>query len=180
MLRSSTLALPNLLTYGRILLVPAVLGLLLTGQERLGWIAVGLYAFAGLTDFLDGYLARRLDRVTSLGQALDPIADKLMVGACLMVLTAIGRISGLNLIPALIILCREFIVSGLREYLATIQVPLPVTVWAKWKTGAQIAALGFLLTPLSWVQSLGLILLWGAAFLTLFTGYHYLLLSMKQ
>ncbi|MEM9207422.1 MAG: CDP-diacylglycerol--glycerol-3-phosphate 3-phosphatidyltransferase, partial [Pseudomonadota bacterium] len=134
---------------------------------------------AGVTDFLDGYLARTMGQHSALGQMLDPIADKLLVAVCLFALVAVDRISGLTVIPALVILSREILVSGLREFLATLQVSVPVTWIAKWKTTLQLVAIGFLIagdagdTILPITTDIGIFGLWISGLVTLYTGYEY-------
>jgi CDP-diacylglycerol--glycerol-3-phosphate 3-phosphatidyltransferase len=172
-------ALPNLLTYARILAVPAVVGCLMLGTSQARWIALWVYIAAAVTDFLDGWLARRWAQQSSLGRMLDPIADKLLIAAALLMLAAQGVIFGLHLWAAIIILCREILVSGLREFLAEVKVPLPVTRLAKWKTAVQLTAIGFLIAGpagdavFPWTTTIGLGGLWIAALLTLVTGYDY-------
>ncbi|MBB6228426.1 CDP-diacylglycerol--glycerol-3-phosphate 3-phosphatidyltransferase/cardiolipin synthase [Polymorphobacter multimanifer] len=181
-------SLPNLLTLSRILAVP-LLVLLMWGRNPWEWLAAfALYSVAGLTDYLDGYLARAQGTVSKLGQFLDPIADKIMVAAVIIMLIHSGAIHGIATIAALIILLREIIVSGLREFLATLQVSVPVSQLAKWKTAAQMVALGALVLDgaadrlLPWLPALeiGLVSLWLAAALTLVTGYDYLRAGMKH
>lgn len=180
---------PNLLTYGRIVIIPAVAGLLMWPGDRnddtARWIALFLFIVAAVTDFFDGYLARRWHLTSSLGRMLDPIADKVLVAVVLLVLSADGILFGGHIWAAIIILSREVLVSGLREYLGQLRVSVPVTKIAKWKTTAQLVALGFLIAgpagdkimgqfalyhPVSWI---GIALLWVAAFLTLYSGYDY-------
>jgi cardiolipin synthase len=179
------LALPNLLTYGRIAAVPVVVGLLywqsiLGGALWLRWVALAVFIAAGLTDILDGYLARMWGQQSSLGRMLDPIADKLLVASSLLMLAAEKSIHGWTLLAAVIILCREILVSGLREFLAELRVGVPVTRLAKWKTFGQLVALGFLIAGEAGVQVLpqtieiGIILLWLSALLTLYTGWDYM------
>jgi len=138
------LALPNLLTYGRLVAVPVV-ALLLQWPEVhwMRWAALGVYTVACVTDFFDGYLARIWKQQSPLGQMLDPIADKLLVATTLLAVAANQTLVGWTIWAAIIILCREFLVSGLREYLADLKVPLPVSIVAKWKTTVQMFALGF-------------------------------------
>lgn len=179
------LALPNLLTYGRIAAVPVVVGCMygssiLHGGEWLRWLALAIFIIAGLTDVLDGYLARSWGQQSSLGRMLDPIADKLLVASCLLMLAADGTIRGWSLFAAIVILCREILVSGLREFLAELRVGVPVTRLAKWKTMAQLVAIGFLIAGdvgdkiLPITTLIGLTLLWLSAILTLYTGWDYL------
>src|SRR5262250_1741588 len=144
------LALPNILTYARIAAVPVVVGLLywqsiLDGGLWLRWLALAIFIAAGVTDVLDGYFARMYGQQSSLGRMLDPIADKLLVASCLLMLAAEETIRGWSLLASVVILCREILVSGLREYLAELRVGVPVTRLAKWKTTAQLIAVGFLL-----------------------------------
>ena len=178
------LALANLLTYGRIAAVPAVVAAMywqdvLQGGLWLRWVALTIFIVAGVTDILDGYVARNWAQQSSFGRMLDPIADKLLVSSCLLMLAADGTIRGWSLWAAIVILCREILVSGLREYLAELRVSVPVTQLAKWKTTLQIVAVGFLLAgeagdrivPI--VTPIGLTLLWLSALLTLYTGWDY-------
>ena len=172
--------LPNLLTYGRVAAVPLVVALLFwPAEEWARWSALAVYAAAAITDFFDGYLARAWAQQSSLGRMLDPIADKLLVAAALLMLVADKTIAGWSLWAAIVILCREILVSGLREYLAELRVPVPVTAVAKWKTAAQMAALGFLIAGpagearLPGSITIGVTLLWIAAVLTLYTGWDY-------
>jgi cardiolipin synthase len=183
-LRGRPLAIPNLLTYGRIIAVPIVVGCLywqsiLNGGLWLRWVALAIFIAAGITDILDGYLARSLGQQSSFGRMLDPIADKLLVASCLLMLAADETIKGWSLWAAIVILCREILVSGLREYLAELRVSVPVTRLAKWKTTAQLVAIGFLLAGqagdqiIPVVTPIGLSLLWVSAIVTLYTGYDY-------
>jgi cardiolipin synthase len=180
------LNLPNLLTYGRVAAVPVVAGLLFWPLEDWArWTALIVFAVAAITDFFDGYLARAWSQQSSLGRMLDPIADKLLVAVCLLMLAADEEIAGVHLWAAIIILSREILVSGLREFLAELRVSLPVTRVAKYKTTLQLVALGFLIAPprgVSFVdtQIIGLGLLWAAALLTLYTGYDYMRAGMKH
>src|SRR5882672_4296849 len=144
------LALPNLLTYSRIAAVPVVVALMywqsiLEGGLWLRWAALAVFIAAAITDVLDGYFARVYGQQSSLGRMLDPIADKLLVASCLLMLAAEETIRGWSLLAAVIILCREILVSGLREYLAELRVSVPVSRLAKWKTGGQMLAIGFLI-----------------------------------
>jgi len=187
------LAVPNLLTYARIVAVPLVVASMywqeiLAGGMWLRWVALVIFIAAGVTDILDGYFARSLGQQSSFGRMLDPIADKLLVASCLLMLAADETIKGWSLWAAIVILCREILVSGLREYLAELRVSVPVTRLAKWKTTVQLVAIGFLLagkagdevvsfvtgkelTPV--VTYFGLMLLWISAIVTLYTGYDY-------
>ena len=183
-LQARPLAVPNLLTYARIAAVPAVVACLywqdiLQGGEWLRWVALTIFIAAGVTDILDGYLARKWGELSSFGRMLDPIADKLLVASCLLMLAADGTIRGWSLWAAIVILCREILVSGLREYLAELRVSVPVTRLAKWKTTLQLVAVGFLLAGdagdaiVPVVTPIGLSLLWLSALLTLYTGWDY-------
>jgi cardiolipin synthase len=172
-------SLPNILTMSRIAVIPILLTLIWIGSDHLRWAALGVYSFACVTDYLDGYLARILNHHSAMGRLFDPIADKLLVGACLLVLCSFGYITGWSVLPALIILLREILVSGLREYLAEIKVGLPVSRLAKWKTALQMISLGFLIvgdaSPAEIPAILiGEICLWLAAIFTIWTGYDYL------
>jgi CDP-diacylglycerol--glycerol-3-phosphate 3-phosphatidyltransferase len=166
--------LPNLLTILRILLIAPLTAAFLADQGWGRWVALALYAAASATDWLDGYLARRLNQGTALGRMLDPIADKLLVATVLLLLAATGGVGGWNLAAALAILLREIAVSGFREHLGPLDVVVPVSRLAKWKTATQLLALGFLIAPLPAVQPYGIGLLWIAAALTLITGWTYL------
>ena len=186
-LAGGTLNLPNLLTYGRVAAVPVVVALLFWPQQNWAcWSALGVFVVAAITDFFDGYLARAWSQQSSLGRMLDPIADKLLVAAALLMLCANGSLAGANIWAAIVILCREILVSGLREYLAELRVAVPVTRVAKWKTTAQLVALGFLIAgpaadeavPGSHVT--GVALLWIAAMLTLYTGWDYMRASYQH
>ena len=144
--RRSPFNLPNALTYARILVVPVVVGLLFWPEDfNSRWIALGFYTAAGITDFFDGYLARMWSQQTSMGRILDPIADKLLIGSVLMMLVYVNAIDGWAVWAAIVILCREMLVSGLREFLAEVRVSVPVSQLAKWKTTMQLIALGFLI-----------------------------------
>ena len=178
-------SLPNLLTLYRIAIIPVLLLFVYVNQDWARWVALLLYASACITDYFDGYLARNRGEVSALGRFLDPIADKLLVASVILLLVAVGSITGYVILPALVILCREILVSGLREYLAEIRVPLPVSNLAKWKTLIQMVALGVLIVgpagpALLQVQLSGEIGLWLAAGLTLITGYDYLSRGLKH
>ncbi|GJD51014.1 CDP-diacylglycerol--glycerol-3-phosphate 3-phosphatidyltransferase [Methylobacterium crusticola] len=179
--RSTALNLANLLTYGRLVAVPVVVALLFWPQDETArWLALAVFVVAAITDYLDGYVARTYAQSSALGRMLDPIADKLLVAACLLMLCADGSIPGWSLWAAIVILCREILVSGLREYLAELKVGVPVSRVAKWKTGVQLVALGFLIAGpagervLAGTGTVGLVLLWLAAALTLYTGWDYM------
>ena len=184
------LALPNLLTYGRIAAVPVVVVLMywqsiLGGGLWLRWLALAIFIVAGVSDILDGYFARTWGQQSSLGRMLDPIADKLLVSSCLLMLAAEETIRGWSLFAAVIILCREILVSGLREYLAELRVGVPVTRLAKWKTIGQMVAIGFLIAGdagdriVPVVTEIGITLLWLSAILTLYTGWDYMRAGLR-
>ncbi len=189
----SSLSLPNILTYARIAAIPVVVGCIyaqaiMDGPLWLRWVALAVFITAGVTDFFDGYYARIWDQQSAFGRMLDPIADKLLVASCLLMLAADGIIHNWSLWAAIVILCREILVSGLREYLAALRVSVPVTNLAKWKTTVQLVAIGFLLAgdagdqlvgmvanqlgPV--VTQTGLLLLWISAIVTIYTGWDYL------
>jgi cardiolipin synthase (CMP-forming) len=178
--RTQALSLPNILTYVRIVAVPVVVACIVSSPDWPRWLGLALYIGAAITDFFDGYLARAWGQQSSIGRMLDPIADKLLVAACLLALTSVGDIAGWSLWAALVILCREILVSGLREYLAELRVSVPVTRLAKWKTGAQLLAIGFLVVGpageavLPGTNLVGIGLLWVSALLTLYTGWDYM------
>lgn len=186
------LTLPNILTLSRIFAVPILVFLL----WRPSWfdysLAFGLYVLMGVTDYFDGYLARAKGAVSKLGVFLDPIADKIMVAAAIVMLVAFDSlaegkplIEGWHVIAALIILLREIAVSGLREFLAGLQVSIPVSKLAKWKTTFQLVSLGAIilggaLPEMVWIRDVGLFSLWAAAALTLLTGWDYLRVGVKH
>lgn len=182
--RAHPLDLPNLLTYGRLVAVPIVVGLLFWPNEHLyRWIALAVFVAAAVTDYLDGYFARTYEQQSSFGRMLDPIADKLLVASCLLMLVADGTIQSWSIWAAIVILCREILVSGLREYLAEVRVGMPVSILAKWKTAVQLLAIAFLIagrageTVLEGTTRIGITLLWAAAIVTLYTGWDYLKLG---
>ena len=181
--------LPNLLTLSRIAAIPLLVLCVALRQPAGDLAACVVFSLAAVTDWFDGHLARRYRQHSELGRMLDPIADKLLVGATLMLLAGLGRLSEAGLGAAIIILLREILVSGLREYLASLRVGLPVTRLAKWKTGFQMGALGTLLAgdstagllrvPLP-VGAIGEAMLWVAAGLTLLTGWDYLMTGLRH
>lgn len=198
-------SLPNILTLSRIFAVPLLAFFLWWPEWRLGYlIGFVLYCIIALTDYLDGYLARAQGTVSKMGTFLDPIADKIMVAAVILVLTAQGYLRGpwagdVHVIAGLVILVREIAVSGLREFLGGAQVSVPVSKLAKWKTTFQLVSLGALILggavhgqpcqsvfeacgtiEESWVHLIGLISLWTAAVLTCITGWDYLRVGMKH
>lgn len=184
---------PNLLTYGRIFAVPLIVVCFflegrLESSDFARWTALGLFIAASITDYLDGYLARSWQQTSNIGRMLDPIADKLLVATCLMLLAAdpVETIHGWSLWAAIVILCREILVSGLREYLAELKVSVPVTQLAKWKTTIQMFAIAFLLAGpagdkiLPYTTEIGITLLWISAIVTLYTGYDYFRAGLKH
>lgn len=177
--------LPNILTLARIFMIPALIAVFYWDTVWVDWIACGLFFVASITDFFDGYLARIYGSTSKLGQFLDPIADKLMVAAVLVMCVFDGRIFGIHVIAALIILLREIMVSGLREFLSGQKVSVPVTNMAKWKTAFQMFALGAFLLNKSApfglpAVEIGIACIWLAAILTTITGYQYLKAGLKH
>jgi cardiolipin synthase (CMP-forming) len=186
---SHPFSLPNVLTYGRILAVPAIVAILFWPKDdSMRWWALGIFVVAAITDYFDGYFARAWHQYSAIGRMLDPIADKLLVAAALLMLVADETISSYAIWAAIIILCREILVSGLREFLAELRVSVPVTKIAKWKTTAQLVALGFLIAgpagdsvlPEGLTVRIGIVLLWIAAGLTLYTGWDYFRSGIKH
>lgn len=187
--KPNPLSLPNILTYGRIAAVPAVVMLLFWPEEFwFRWAALLVYVAAAITDFFDGYLARAWSQQSALGRMLDPIADKLLIAACLLMLVADGTIRSWSIWAAIVILSREILVSGLREFLAELRVSVPVSTLAKWKTALQLVAVGFLiagnagdaLLPDGVTRNVGLALLWIAAILTFYTGWDYMQAGIRH
>src|SRR5499427_5538328 len=175
--------LPNLLTLSRIIIIPVLVGLFYLDGDVWRWVSVVLFSLAGVTDYFDGYLARKWAQISAFGRFLDPIADKLLVAAVILILVARGRIAGLVVLPALVILRREVMVSGLREFLAQVNVGVPVSRLAKWKTALQLIALGILIVGEAagdWTQFVGETGLWIAAAITIITGYDYLSAGLKH
>ncbi|MGB9152586.1 MAG: CDP-diacylglycerol--glycerol-3-phosphate 3-phosphatidyltransferase [Alphaproteobacteria bacterium] len=178
-------SLANKLTVSRIAIIPVILLLLAIPHGWAAWLALILFAIAGLTDYLDGYVARRDNEITAIGQFLDPIADKLLVASVLLMLVYNQQISGLSVLPAVIILLREVAVSGLREYLAGLRVSVPVSRLAKWKTALQMFALGFLIVgryapdsiPSTTIGDFGI---WVAGAITVITAWDYWRASLKH
>ena len=178
-------SLPNILTMSRIAMIPAMVGAFYLDFPLANWVAFGVFAAAGITDFFDGMLARSWNQQSALGRFLDPVADKLLIAAAILMLVAFKHIQGLDVLAAVVILCRELLVSGLREFLAELRVSLPVSRLAKWKTTVQMLALGFLLVdqatpamiPSPQIGTLGL---WLAAALTLVTGFDYLRAGLRH
>lgn len=178
-------SLPNLLTLSRIAVIVPVTALFYVPEAWAAWTALGLYTYACITDYVDGWLARAWEQESDIGRFLDPIADKLLVCAVLVMVVATDRLTGLSVLPAVVILLREMLVSGLREYLATLNVGVPVTRLAKWKTTLQMVALGFLIVgdfgPPTWpVLMIGVVGLWAAAALTFVTGLDYSVVGFRH
>ena len=178
-------ALPNWMTIMRIVIAPLIAVFIWIDEPAYGYqVALVLYTIASVTDYIDGYMARRLKVESPLGEMLDPIADKLLVAAVLLALASVTSSGWVFLAPALIILIREFMISGLREFLAKQNVSAPVTRLAKWKTTSQILALGFLMGApgfpgFPFAHEIGITLLWLAAILTVQTGSGYLINAVK-
>ena len=182
--------LPNLLTLSRIAAIPVLVVLVALGDPAADFAACVVFSVAAVTDYLDGKLARARSQHSDLGRMLDPIADKLLVGAALMMLVGEARLSRWGLYPAIVIMLREILVSGLREYLAGLRIGLPVTRLAKWKTGFQMGAIGTLLAGDSSahllhlgflpVTAIGEVMLWVAAALTMLTGWDYLIAGLRH
>jgi len=182
--------LPNLLTLSRIAAIPLLVVMVALRTPGCDLAACVVFGIAGITDYLDGRIARDRRQTSDFGRMLDPIADKLLVGASLMMLVGMGRVSFWGLYPAIVIMLREILVSGLREYLAGVRVGLPVTRLAKWKTGVQMAAIGTLLAGdttaavigVPWLPAsvIGEAMLWIAALLTLLTGWDYLVAGLHH
>lgn len=177
--------LPNYLTFMRILVIPGVVTSFSFPGVFAAWVGCGLFVAASVTDWFDGYLARKFKSTSSLGRIFDPIADKLLVAATLLMMAAYDRLGYTGLWPAVIILCREVLVSGLREFLAEIKVGLPVTRLAKWKTGIQMTAIPMLMVAdyspwFCYFGEVGEVLIWIAALLTVITGYDYLRAGLKH
>ena len=180
------MSLPMTLTLSRIAAIPALVVLFYVEGDLARYCACALYSAAAITDYFDGYFARAWQQQSSLGRIFDPIADKLLVAAVILLLVAVDRIEGALVLPALVILCREVLVSGLREFLAEVRALLPVSRLAKWKTGMQMTALGVLIvgdaptTAFLPVRPIGEAMLWIAAILTLVTGYDYLATGLRH
>jgi cardiolipin synthase len=177
--------LPNVLTFSRIAAIPVLVALFMIPGDEGRWLACAVFTIAAVTDYFDGYVARTWGQLSELGRCLDPIADKLLVASVLLLLAFFNSPGLFFLLPAIVILCREVLVSGLREYLAQVKMRLPVSRLAKWKTAIQMTALGFLIVAdsgPSWLPTteIGLAGIWVAAILTLVTGYDYLAASLRH
>ncbi len=173
---------PNILTFLRILLIPVIMICLLSGNPFYSeTVSTALFIFAAISDFFDGYIARKFNQATELGRFLDPIADKLIVIGVFIALIWIGKIATIDLIPVSLIFFREIFVSGLREYLGNFGVKMPVSYIAKWKTTAQLVCLPFLMAVPIWSPYFdsGRVLLWVASILTVYTGWSYFKIALK-
>lgn len=172
---------PNMLTLFRIWTIPVIVFTFFFNNATAAWIGVALFILASISDYMDGYLARHLNQLSRFGRVLDPIADKLLIGSILIMLAYTARLGDYGIIPAVVILCREILVSGLREFLAEIKVGCPVTRLAKWKTACQMCSLPMLMVSEPGFSGafsnvfyyVGQCALWGAAVLTVMTGYDY-------
>ena len=187
------LSLPNLLTYGRVIAVPALVFCFYIETYASRWLSLAVFVAATVSDFFDGYLARAWQQQSAIGRMLDPIADKLLVATALLLLVSEGTIGGWSLLAAIVILTREISVSGLREFLAEVRVSVPVSRLAKWKTTMQMVAIGALLAgpagdrllkyyflDLGLFTYVGLLLLWISALITLYTGYDYFRAGLRH
>ena len=177
--------LSNILTLIRIIIIPIIVLCIYLKSPFFGWTAFILFCLASITDYFDGYIARIRNEVTNFGTFLDPIADKLLVAAVILILTSKGVIADWDTIPALIILLREITVSGLREFLAGIKVSVPVSRIAKLKTLLQLCSLALLILSESLMEItsiifMGKIFLWIAGLLTMYTAYDYIRASIKH
>jgi len=182
--RSTLLQAPNLMTLARVVVVPFFVAAFWLPAPAVFWTTFAVFAVASLTDWFDGWLARRNNQVSDFGRFLDPIADKILVAAALVMLVASGRLSEASIIAAIIILVRELVVSGLREFLAG-AVIVPVSQLAKWKTAVQMLAIGVLLISGAFADNIrllpiGEVLLWLAALLTVTTGAAYLRAGLRH
>jgi len=177
------MTIPNILTFARVALIPILIALLFLGGDLARWGAFVLFGALAFTDYLDGYLARKLNQQTDLGALIDPIADKVLVAALIVALVGSGDIAGWDIAGAILILSREFLVSGLREFLAHRALAMPVTRLAKWKTTFQLVGIAlYILPPLPFAgQDITTTLIWWiATVLTLITGYDYLTTANRQ
>lgn len=179
-------SLPNLLTLSRIALIPVLLALFFVNAPWAPWAACVVFSAAAVTDYLDGWVARQRAETSAFGRLMDPIADKMLVAAALFALVAFDRVQGVSILPAIVILLREMLISGLREFLAGQNGPgLPVSRLAKWKTGVQMAAIGVLIVgpagpSMLPVTEFGVAGLWLAAALTVATGWSYVRAGIRQ
>ena len=176
---------PNGLTLLRIATVPVMVVFFYVPADWGAWMAGAAFTLAAVTDFFDGYLARRIDSVSAFGKLMDPIADKMLVAAALFCLVAFERLAGISIVAAILILLREILISGLREYLAAAgSAGIPVTLLAKWKTAVQMAAIAVLIVAPAldsgWIDLVGEVGIWLAAVLTVITGWDYLRHGLKR
>lgn len=179
------MTLPNILTFLRILVIPVIVATFFISGKIALWTGFSLFIFAAVTDYFDGYFARSMQQFSKMGRVLDPIADKLLVASTLLMMAYDDRLGRFGIIPAVVILCREILVSGLREFLAEIKVGMPVTYLAKWKTTIQLVAIPVLfvaneMNPDLHFLEIGETLLWIAALLTVITGYDYLKTGIRH
>ncbi len=191
--QAHTYSLPNLLTYFRIMAVPLLVLFFYLESTASRWLSFAVFIAATVSDFFDGYLARAWQQQSSIGRILDPIADKILVATALLLLVSDGTIADWSVLAAIVILTREIMVSGLREFLAELRVSVPVTNLAKWKTTMQMVAIGFLLAGPAgdklmryYLQDfglftyVGLLLLWISALITVYTGYDYFRAGLRH
>jgi len=177
------MTIPNFVTFARIALIPVLVTLLFLDSAGLRWWAFGLFTALAFTDYLDGYLARKLNQKSELGALIDPIADKILVAAIVVALVGSGDIAGWDIAGAILILSREFLVSGLREFLAPRNISLPVTQLAKWKTTVQLVAIGLFIVPPTLIARQEIMtsaIWWLATALTLMTGYGYVTTATQR
>ena len=169
------------MTLGRLAMLPFIIALRYNGGGDAIWVVLALYIVAALTDFFDGYFARKLNQISAFGTFLDPISDKIFVGVLLVALVGFGRLPELWMIAAFVIIGRELLVSGIREFLGPHNVQMPVTKLAKWKTATQMLSLGFLIVDDLMIGALlaGQLLLVLAAALTAITGWGYLTTGLR-
>lgn len=178
-------SIPNILTISRIIVIPLIIGSFYIEKSLVSWVAASLFVLASITDFLDGYLARAWSVQSSFGRFLDPIADKLLVVSVILMLVYSDTIVGWQIFPAIAIVCREILVSGLREFLAELNVSIPVSRLGKIKTAFQMLALFALLLvigneDMQYATIIGEVAIWIAAILTTITGYAYLQAGLKH
>ncbi len=178
--------LPNILTVGRLLLLPFLVVMMMTGTVWASWTALAIYTVCSVTDWLDGFIARRMNLQSSFGTFLDPIADKIFILTVLLTLVANDTLHGIWITPVLLILAREFLIAGLREFLGPKNIQVPVSNLGKWKTAIQMIALGFLVVGefgrpvLTYSVEIGLVGLLAATALTIQTGWDYLKTGIKH
>lgn len=178
--------LPNILTVGRLMTLPVLVILMMINTSWSAWAGLTIYTLGCITDWLDGYIARKYQVESPFGKFLDPIADKIFIAAVLITLIANGNLSGWGVIPVILIMSREFLISGLREFFGPKNIQVPVSKLAKWKTGIQMFALGFLIVgdygnpvfPITWET--GYVLLIAATILTVITGWNYMKEGLKH